>query len=235
MKRAPLKRRTPLRSGKPWRNQVMAERYRQAYRNGPAAPRTTVGFLDLAVQPKRLKRVEMAATKRGRWEKVKVELRSMSPAGRATLARAVKIIARKPIPRTTRIRPRGKPSKVRARFLRQFGGRYGDWLRALPCVIGTMSAALARFKHGAPVLERDARVRACDGPIELDHEPTRGAGGTARDMNPVCRGHHRQRDAIGVQTFQAVYGVDLRAEAARSWAMGKQFASVEALAVGRTR
>jgi hypothetical protein len=51
-------------------------------------------------------------------------------------------------------------------------------------------------------------------PSEAAHVRSRGAGGTWRDIVPLCRDHHREQHAIGIQTFEATYGLDLAAIAA---------------------
>ena len=95
----------------------------------------------------------------------------------------------------------GKPAaarrqaRSRARFARAYGcvGRV-QWLRGLDCCVG-------------PCLEW---------PCEAVHVKSRGAGGTADDLVPMCPMHHRQLHALGIKTFLAKYrGLDLEAIAAR--------------------
>lgn len=47
--------------------------------------------------------------------------------------------------------------------------------------------------------------------IQCDHTPTRAAGGTWRQMVPLCLYHHRLKHDVGVESFQAFYGIDLDA------------------------
>lgn len=63
------------------------------------------------------------------------------------------------------------------------------WTKRLPCTI----------------------CRAC--PSEVAHVRSRAAGGTAADTVPLCRQHHRESHAMGIESFQRFYNVDLAAEA----------------------
>jgi len=49
--------------------------------------------------------------------------------------------------------------------------------------------------------------------IECAHHPSRGAGGTWRDMAPLCNYHHRVQHDAGISAFEAHYGIDLKAVA----------------------
>ena len=55
--------------------------------------------------------------------------------------------------------------------------------------------------------------------IEACHVRSRGAGGTADDLVPMCRNHHLEQHAIGVRTFAARHNLDLGAEAERHEAL----------------
>lgn len=95
-----------------------------------------------------------------------------------------------PLVRRTRIRP-VNPERRRRLSAEAFGER-GAAVRAMACVV---------VGDG------------CSGPIEAAHVRSRGAGGGRRDLVPLCRGHHRQQHAIGIESFAARWGVDLRGEA----------------------
>jgi len=72
------------------------------------------------------------------------------------------------------------------------------WLHGLACVIPGCAA-------------RD---------VEAAHSVSRGAGGTWKDIVPLCRDHHREQHTAGLVTFEQRYGIDLRAAAAtvqRRW------------------
>ncbi len=75
----------------------------------------------------------------------------------------------------------------------QFGA-HADWIRALGCLVCN------------------------DRPSDPHHYPTVGAGGTAKDLTPLCSYHHTQFHTQGPETFQRTYGLDLKAESARLWA-----------------
>lgn len=78
-------------------------------------------------------------------------------------------------------------------------------------MIGERLAAYQR-EHGAKMWP--AGWAPCWGPIDPAHVRTRGAGGTADDVVYLCRGHHREQEGRTAD-FEARYGVDLTAEAAR--------------------
>jgi hypothetical protein len=94
----------------------------------------------------------------------------------------------KPLPAVNRKRK----AKLTAR---QFGD-HAEYIRSLPCV---------------------CRGADC-GPSEAAHVRSRGAGGTAADLVPLCRRHHAEQHAVGVDTFQARHNLDLRAIADDLWA-----------------
>ena len=52
-------------------------------------------------------------------------------------------------------------------------------------------------------------------PSQAAHVTSRAAGGTADDLVSLCAPHHRLQHDMGIETFQAHYGVDLAAAAAR--------------------
>lgn len=52
-------------------------------------------------------------------------------------------------------------------------------------------------------------------PSDPHHVRTVGAGGTWRDLVPLCRRHHTECHTVGVQTFTDRYDVDLHAHARR--------------------
>jgi hypothetical protein len=94
------------------------------------------------------------------------------------------------------VSPRNRKRKEAA-YARNYGDE-ADAVRAMPC--------LCRG-HGALV--------RCSGDIVDAHVKTRGSGGGRFDVVPLCDGHHTEQHRIGIRTFAARYGLDLRAEADR--------------------
>lgn len=80
------------------------------------------------------------------------------------------------------------PQRRRKRNAIAFGSK-AEWVRSLPCLV-----------CGAV-------------PSDPAHVKSRGAGGTAADIVPLCRAHHMEQHAIGVTTFGRRHALDLRAEA----------------------
>ena len=53
-------------------------------------------------------------------------------------------------------------------------------------------------------------VRGCtDGPIDFAHVKSRGAGGGSEHGISLCRAHHVEQHAIGIETFARKYDLDL--------------------------
>jgi hypothetical protein len=97
----------------------------------------------------------------------------------------------KPLPAVNR--------KRRAKLTARQFGDHAEYIRSLPCVIRGMDAG------------------EC-GPSEAAHVRSRGAGGTAADLVPLCLRHHAEQHVTGIETFQERYEIDLRAIAADLWA-----------------
>ena len=76
----------------------------------------------------------------------------------------------------------------------QYGDSYAGAIREIGCAI-----------CGVQVL------------VHAAHVTSRGAGGLACDLVPLCGYHHAEEHRAGHETFQAKYGVDLEALAARLW------------------
>ncbi len=90
-----------------------------------------------------------------------------------------------------RLKQRGR--KHAERMERNFG-RHAERIRAMPCLVCGKT------------------------PSDPHHEPPVGRGGTARDLTPLCRKHHRQRHCLGsAAMFAHYYGIDLESEAKRIW------------------
>jgi len=59
---------------------------------------------------------------------------------------------------------------------------------------------------------QECSVPGCGGwPCEAAHVVSRGAGGTAEDIIPLCHEHHREQHDRGVETFASEHGIDLAA------------------------
>lgn len=87
---------------------------------------------------------------------------------------------------------RRNDARRRKRFARDFGERAAI-VRAMPCLVGGI---------------------ACSGDVQAAHVRSRGAGGTRRDLIPLCARHHCEQHDAGLRTFAARYQVDLAAAAA---------------------
>lgn len=84
--------------------------------------------------------------------------------------------------------------------------------------------------HRAFVRRHRCCVPGCAGaPIEFAHAKTRGSGGHDAQGVSLCLAHHREQHTIGIETFQARYGIDLFAIAARFAATTTDKALREAL------
>jgi hypothetical protein len=82
------------------------------------------------------------------------------------------------------------PERRAKRFEQQFGSvAFVKWVNLQECIIP-----------------------GCGGwPCEAAHVTSRGAGGTAEDVIPLCAAHHREQHTRGVETFAREHDVDLRA------------------------
>ncbi|RUP35810.1 MAG: hypothetical protein EKK60_16890 [Gordonia sp. (in: high G+C Gram-positive bacteria)] len=98
---------------------------------------------------------------------------------------------RSPLKRKTRLAPVNR-KRAAARRAEAFGGR-GEAVRGMACLVG----------------------QGCHGRIHAAHVRSRGAGGTRRDLVPLCELHHREQHQRGIRTFEAAHGLDLSGEAAR--------------------
>ena len=57
-------------------------------------------------------------------------------------------------------------------------------------------------------------------PTVCAHNPSRAAGGPWRDITPLTDSEHREQHAQGVETFQAVHGINFEqtnAQHTRAW------------------
>lgn len=109
------------------------------------------------------------------------------------MKRSAPLERRTPLRRQTRVRP-VNTRRRRQRFELAFGER-GEHVRAMPCLL--------------------AGKASCEGRTEAAHVRSRGAGGTRRDLVPLCSGHHEQQHRWGLPDFQRRHQIDLRAEAQR--------------------
>lgn len=72
--------------------------------------------------------------------------------------------------------------------------------------------------HRQYVRRHSCCVPGCeDGPIRFHHVKTRGAGGGDETGVSLCETHHVLIHTIGIETFQARFGIDL-------WALAAEFA-----------
>lgn len=82
----------------------------------------------------------------------------------------------KPIARRARLRPVNRERKLE-RYEQNFGER-AEIIRAMPCLL---------------------LGNECSGPIEAAHVRSRGAGGTRRDLVPLCSKHHEEQHRLAVE------------------------------------
>lgn len=92
-----------------------------------------------------------------------------------------------PLQRRTPLR-KVNPVRRNLRYERAYGER-GHRVRAMPCVIASAD---------------------CRGRMHAAHAVSRGAGGTRRDLVPLCSAHHREQHDHGIETFCSKHQVDLR-------------------------
>jgi hypothetical protein len=92
----------------------------------------------------------------------------------------------------------------REAHVKVWGGGKSAWIRSRECVVPTFS----------PAGVYEARGNRCVGKLEAAHIRSRGAGGDATDLVPLCHKHHSQSHTIGIQTFERRYQIDLTACAA---------------------
>lgn len=93
--------------------------------------------------------------------------------------------------RKTPLRPKN-PDRAKERWERAFHSRERvRWVSRRPCLVCGRR------------------------PSQNAHVKSRAAGGTYRDVVPLCRYHHRRQHEVGIETFQGMYTLDLAAEARR--------------------
>lgn len=105
---------------------------------------------------------------------------------RVPLRRRTPLRARSFLRRFTALRPWNRARRKRL-YASQFGA-HADRIRAMPCAI-----------CGKP------------GPSDPAHVRSRGAGGTWRDLVPLCRADHAELHEIGRHSFERLYNVNLAA------------------------
>lgn len=93
-------------------------------------------------------------------------------------------------PRQTRINRTHK-----SRFPKIRDQQFIAWIRNQPCALASRTQCDYWFTSS-----------------EADHVRTRGAGGQDHaNLIPLCRKHHQIRHDVGVKSFAAGYGIDLKA------------------------
>lgn len=94
---------------------------------------------------------------------------------------------RTPLNRRTPLKKANR-KRQRARFERAYGSPANvERIRNTPCVICGRT------------------------PSEAAHVRSRGAGGTWRDIVPLCSEHHREQHQVGIATFERRHKIDLAA------------------------
>jgi hypothetical protein len=115
---------------------------------------------------------------------------------RTPLVRKTTLARGKGLRRVGRLRPHNRKRREKA-FARNFGDE-AEAVRTLPCLCRGRGPFVRRF-----------------GPVTAAHVKSRGASGGRFDLVPLCQAHHDEQHAVGVETFAASYGLDLRAAADR--------------------
>ena len=73
---------------------------------------------------------------------------------------------------------------------------------------------LFREQFGSEALVKWVRMQCCVvcgcWPSEAAHATSRGAGGKAKDILPLCPWHHTVQHKIGVRSFEERFGVSLK-------------------------
>ena len=108
----------------------------------------------------------------------------------------------KPLRRKKRLAPTNKArrAKLHAKnFSGPFGMPHDEWIRRHGCVVIPLGFFGATWR----------------GPVQAAHAKSRGAGGSWRDLVPLCAFHHAQQHRIGTKAFEKKWDIDLAAEAAR--------------------
>lgn len=118
---------------------------------------------------------------------------------------------RKPLPKVNRKRKAKRDARTYA--------EQSDLCRYMPCAACHPSRyAPGADVRGAIVAAHYLRNKFGEDARRSDphHVRTRGAGGLDSDTAPLCRDHHMEIDAVnsGPKTFEAKYGVSLKAIAA---------------------
>jgi hypothetical protein len=104
-----------------------------------------------------------------------------------------KLQAKSKLKRETKLAPVNRKRRKRL-SADQFGPpEFGEFVREYGCVIAIESGDAGE----------------CEGPVEVAHRKSRGAGGKWRDnCYGLCRGHHAEQHAVGLITFENEYALD---------------------------
>lgn len=73
------------------------------------------------------------------------------------------------------------------------------------------------YAHAIRLLPCLALGQSCSGPVQAHHVSSRGAGGSQKDMVPLCAAHHALLHSMGKGSFGHRFMVDLEAESAALW------------------
>lgn len=113
---------------------------------------------------------------------------------------------------------RGKPlprvNKERAKRRRDEAfGAQAELCRRMPCVVCWRPTAADVDPDVSGLIGAARRFGKSMALSDPHHVPTRGAGGRDGDTVPLCRAHHQEWHGIGERSFDAKYGLNLRAVA----------------------
>lgn len=90
-------------------------------------------------------------------------------------------------------------------------------------------ARLFEEQFGSVAFVKWVRLQECavcgSWPSEAAHATSRGAGGKADDILPLCPVHHHEQHQHGVRTFEKAHGIDMKAKAAETFARWQEVAA----------
>ena len=125
--------------------------------------------------------------------------------------------------RTTRIKANGTRTKKSGGHLFPKGvdEQYRAFIRRRPCILRgkpVPDAELVRLKAFVPPASWGRYEHICDGPVQVCHVKSRGAGGDDHgNVVAMCAQAHEEQHRLGIRSFQRKWGIDLKVLAATYW------------------
>ncbi len=97
-----------------------------------------------------------------------------------------------------------------SKFPKRRDPAYCEWVRQQPCLLGGGMGVGFHIR----VRSLAMKIHQCDGPVQVCHVKSRGAGGDdRRNVIAMCAKGHDEQHRIGIRSFEKRWGVDLKAEA----------------------